>query len=153
MILAYVGGGKGKTTAALGTALRAWGHGMRVLAAFVMKTPFYMGEEVGEYKALRRLGIDVLTLWDLRRPEEVLKEALARANDYDLVILDEVNYAVRQGFIDPKALLSLSRERPHFILTGDFEYPELYQVADLISRVEAVRHYYSKRVGVKGLDW
>ncbi|MDT7874876.1 MAG: cob(I)yrinic acid a,c-diamide adenosyltransferase, partial [Pyrobaculum sp.] len=54
MLLAYVGGGKGKTTAGLGVALRAWGHGYRVLVAFLMKTPFYMGEEVGEYKALRR---------------------------------------------------------------------------------------------------
>ena len=60
MLLADVGGGKGKTTVGLGVALRAWGHGYRVLAAFMMKTPLYMGEEVGEYKALRRLGIDVI---------------------------------------------------------------------------------------------
>ncbi|WP_052883218.1 cob(I)yrinic acid a,c-diamide adenosyltransferase [Thermoproteus tenax] len=153
MLLAYTGDGKGKTTAALGVLLRAWGHGMRTLAVFLMKTPRYMNDYVGEYKALKRLGIDALYLEDHKRPEELLEEALARASDYDLVILDEFNYAVRQGFIKPSEVRRLLGLKPHVIITGNYLYDELL-LADLVSEVKSVKHYYkSGVVGVRGIDW
>lgn len=153
MLLAYTGSGKGKTTAGLGLLLRAWGHGMRVLAAFLMKTPYYMGEEVGEYKALRRLGVETLWLSDFHSPRAVLEEALARSEDYDLILLDEFNYAVRQGFLDPSGVKRLLGLKPHVVITGNYDYPEL-QLADLVSEVVARKHYFERGVvGVRGLEW
>ncbi|MFB6490869.1 MAG: cob(I)yrinic acid a,c-diamide adenosyltransferase [Thermoproteus sp. AZ2] len=153
MLLAYTGGGKGKTTAALGLALRAWGHDMRVLTAFLMKTPRYLNDYTGEYKALRRLGVKALYLEDHKTPRELLEEALSEADEYDLVVLDEFNYAVRQGFLGPSDVKRLLGLKPHVVITGNFEYPELY-LADLVSEVVAKKHYYQKgAVGVRGLDW
>ena len=153
MILAYVGGGKGKTTAGLGVALRAWGHGYRVLAAFLMKTPIYMGEEVGEYKALRRLGVDVVTVEEFGNPQAMWESVVEVLDSYDLVLLDEFNYAVRQGFIAPGEVLRLRDVKPHVVVTGNHLWPELAEAADLISEIRAVKHYYPKAIGVKGLDW
>jgi len=153
VILAYVGGGKGKTTAGLGVALRAWGHGYRVLAAFLMKTPIYMGEEVGEYKALRRLGVDVVTVEEFGNPQAMWESVVEVLDSYDLVLLDEFNYAVRQGFIAPGEVLRLRDVKPHVVVTGNHLWPELAEAADLISEIRAVKHYYPKAIGVKGLDW
>lgn len=152
VLLAYVGSGKGKTTAGLGLLLRAWGHGMRVLAAFMMKTPRYMGEEVGELKALRRLGIGVVTLDEFGSPSAMFESILEVLDEYDVVLLDEFNYAVRQGLLEPSDVLRLARARAHAILTGNYVWQELY-AADMISEVRLVKHYYPKRVAVRGLDW
>lgn len=153
MILAYTGAGKGKTTAALGLLLRAWGHDMRVMAAFLMKTPRYLDDYTGEYKALRRLNVRALYLEDHKTPKELLEEALADADAYDLVILDEFNYAVRQGFLRPSDVEALRSLKAHVVVTGNYDYPEL-ELADLVSEVVPRRHYYQRGVlGVKGLDW
>ncbi len=153
MLLVYTGNGKGKTTAALGLLLRAWGHDMRVLAAFLMKTPRYMGDLTGEYKALRRLGVDALYLEDHKTPRDLLEEALSRASDYDLVVLDEFNYAVKQGFLRPSDFKRLVGLRANVVVTGNYYFDEM-ALADLISEVRSVKHYYTKGiVGVKGLDW
>ena len=153
MLLAYMGGGKGKTTAGLGVALRAWGHGYRVLAAFMMKTPFYMGEEVGEHKALRRLGVDVVTIEEFGNPHAMWESVVEVLDSYDLVLLDEFNYAVKQGFIAPGEVLRPWDVKPHVVVTGNHLWPELAEAADLISEIRAVKHYYPKAAGVKGLDW
>lgn len=153
MLLVYTGDGKGKTTAALGLLLRAWGHDMKVLAAFLMKTPRYMGDLTGEYKALRKLGVDALYLEDHKTPRDLLDEALSRAPDYDLVILDEFNYAVRQGPLKPSDFKRLIGLKANVVVTGNYYFDEM-ALADLISEVKSVKHYYSKGiVGVKGLDW
>ena len=131
MILAYVGSGKGKTTVGLGVALRAWGLGYRVLVAFMMKTPFYMGEEVGEYKALRRLGIDVVTPEEFGNPQAMWDSVLEVLDSYDLALLDEFNYAVRQRSIAPGEVLRLRGIKPHVLVTGNHLWPELADAADL----------------------
>lgn len=154
LILAFYGGGKGKTTSALGVVLRAWGHGLRILYAAVMKTPFYMGEEVGEFRALRRLGVDVISLADAHSPGEVLREAVSEADNYDLVVLDELLYAVRQGYISSRDLLMLRNLKPHVVVTGNFWVPEVGSVSDLITRMVDERHYSRRGYrGVRGLDW
>ena len=154
LVLAFYGGGKGKTTSALGVALRAWGHGLRILYAAVMKTPFYMGEEVGEFRALKRLGIDVISLADVHSPREVLRRAMADAGDYDLVILDELLYAVKQGYVAPRDLLVLRNLGPHVVVTGNYWVPEVGAVSDLITRMVDERHYSRRgHRGVRGLDW
>ncbi|MEZ0320107.1 MAG: cob(I)yrinic acid a,c-diamide adenosyltransferase [Pyrobaculum sp.] len=133
--------------------LRAWGHDMKVLAVFMMKTPRYFNDYTGEYKALRRLGIRALYLEDHKGPRDLLDEALSEAQNYDLIVLDEFNYAVRQGFIKPEEFKRLEGLRPHVVVTGNYHFGELER-ADLASEIRAVKHYYSRGlVGVRGLDW
>lgn len=153
-MLAFYGGGKGKTSAALGIVMRAWGHGMRVLYVGLMKTPFYQGEEVGEYKAMRRMGVDVLYLTDFKNPAEGLRRALELSGGYDVVVLDEFLYAVRQGFLSPSAVGQLAGVKPHVVVTGNYWEPQFADVFDLVTRLEEVKHYYKKGVlAVRGVDW
>ena len=154
MRLAFTGSGKGKTSAALGIALRAWGHGLRVLYVGVMKTPFYMGEEVGEYKAMRRLGIDAVYLTDLRSPAALLEYALSQGDSYDVGMLDELLYAVRQDLLEPRHLGDLARLRSHVVVTGGYWEEGFGGYFDLVTRLDNVKHYYQRGVlAIRGLDW
>lgn len=154
MRLAFYGGGKGKTSAALGIALRSWGHGLKVLYAGVMKTPMYLGEEVGEYKALRKIGVDTVYLTDLGRPEKVFEYVLASWRNYDVVILDELLYAVRQRFISPTRLAELASIEAHVVATGGYWTEELAQYFDLITELREVRHPFRQgQLAVRGLDY
>ncbi|AAL62746.1 MULTISPECIES: cob(I)yrinic acid a,c-diamide adenosyltransferase [Pyrobaculum] len=154
MRLAFHGPGKGKTTAALGTALRAYGHGMRILYVGVMKTPYYMGEEVGEYKAMKRLGIDAVYLTELKSPKAALQYAVDAAGRYDVIILDEVLYAIRQGLISRDELKKLEGVESHVIATGNYWHPSLRDIFHLITRLDAEKHYYNLgNKAIKGLDW
>lgn len=152
MKLAFYGGGKGKTSAALGIALRAWGHDMRVLYAGVLKTPIYMGVEVGEYKALKRMGIDAIYLSEFKKPQAILEYVISHGDDYDVVILDEVLYAVKQGFIQPRQLnMDI---KPHIVATGNFWMEEFTNYFDLVTHLDNVKHYYdTNRIAIRGLDW
>jgi cob(I)alamin adenosyltransferase len=165
----YTGDGKGKTTAALGLGLRAWGHGARVLVIQFMKGRI----NYGELEAARRLeGFDVEqygreTFVDRDAPaaEDVAlaRGALARArqvvaeNAYDLVILDEVNVAADYGLIKAADVLDLIAKKPlemELVLTGRNAPAEFVEAADLVSDVREVKHYY--RVGIparKGIEF
>jgi cob(I)alamin adenosyltransferase len=165
----YTGDGKGKTTAALGLALRAWGHGARVLVIQFMKGRI----NYGELAAARRLpGFDIEqygreTFVDRGEPaaEDVAlaREALARArqvvaeNAYDLVVLDEVNVAADYGLVETKEILDLIAARPpemELVLTGRDAPAAFVDAADLVSEVKETKHHY--RVGVaarKGIEF
>jgi cob(I)alamin adenosyltransferase len=165
----YTGDGKGKTTAALGLALRAWGHGARVLVIQFMKGRI----NYGELEATRRLdGFDVEqygreTFVDRDEPaaEDVslAAEALARArqvvaaNEYDLVVLDEVNVAADYGLIKTEDVLDLIGKKPpemELVLTGRSAPAEFVEAADLVSDVRELKHHY--RIGVparKGIEF
>ncbi|MBA4544111.1 MULTISPECIES: cob(I)yrinic acid a,c-diamide adenosyltransferase [Thermoactinomyces] len=173
LTLVYTGEGKGKTTAALGLALRAAGRGMKVLILQFIKSP---ERTYGEKIALERLGVEICQLgigftWT-KTPEEH-REALARAwkiskervmsGDYDLVILDEINnaLAIKSFPIDdvlPMAeVLNLIQNRPphlHLVLTGRNAHEKVMEAADLVSRVEAVKHYYHEGIpAVRGIEF
>ena len=165
----YTGDGKGKTTAALGLALRAWGHGARVLVVQFMKGRI----NYGELDAAGRLdGFDVEqygreTFVDRDEPaaEDVAlaREALARArqvvaeNAYDLVILDEVNVAADYGLVAVKDVLDLiSRKAPEMelVLTGRDAPAEFAAAADLVSEVKDIKHHYRAGVAArKGIEF
>jgi ATP:corrinoid adenosyltransferase len=108
---------------------------------------------VGEYRALRRLGIDVVTLEEFGNPQAMWESVLEVSDSYDLVLLDEFNYAVKQGFIAPGEVLRLRDVKQRVVVTSNHLWPELAEVADFISEIRAVKHYYPKATGVKGLDW
>lgn len=161
----YTGDGKGKTTAAIGLALRAIGAGLRVYLAQFMK-----GAESSEIKALMTLNqalgggkIDIRRNWDksfiLAEPkpyqmqmakdlfDDVLK-ALMSAR-YDVVILDEVIVAHTLGLINHEEIMALFLNKPQrteLLLTGRGASSELMEKADLVTEMREIKHYY--RFGV-----
>ena len=163
LVQVYTGEGKGKTTAALGLAMRAAGHGLRVyIIQFMKGWPNY-----GELKSVG--GHPQITLRQFGRPEfvdpktpepvdrEMAQEALREARrvlasgSYDLVILDEVNVALKYELIELKDVLALIDEKPEhveLVLTGRYAPPEIIERADLVTEMREVKHPY--RAGVKG---
>ena len=164
LILVHTGDGKGKTTAGLGLALRAWGSGLRVLILQFIKG----GWKYGELEAIERLGqldgrieIRPLGLGLMRGDEDREKHIRAAAKalqesermmvsgQYDLIIFDEINYAVKFGLIsldDVLALLDKKPEKLHVLLTGRAARPELIERADLVTEMKLVKHPYQKGI-------
>ena len=162
MIHVYTGNGKGKTTAALGLACRALGHGYRVFIIHFMKGNI----EYGELKIARKLAPDLIIKQmgrecfvdrqnpdpeDIRMAEDGIELAkrIILGGEYDIVVLDEVNVAVDYGLIDKKELLKLLDERPshvELILTGRYAPEEIIERADLVTEMVEVKHYYQKGI-------
>lgn len=178
LVIVHTGDGKGKTTAALGLAMRAWGDGLRVLMLQFIKG----GWTYGELRAIEALGnasaagaggrIEVRQLGKgfTRKgsvPEEehekAAKEALSAAHEaltsgiWDLVILDEINYAVKFGLLTVADVLALLDERPkalHVVLTGRDAAPEVITRADLVTKMKLVKHPYQKGIKAqKGIEF
>jgi len=166
-IQVYTGNAKGKTTAALGLALRAAGAGHTVyIAQFVKK------RKCSEHKALERFN-DFITLRQYgtgfirgRKPnkseiasakkglEEVI-EVIA-SKQYDMVILDEINVATHYGLISVEDLLALLKAKPlnvELVLTGRYADERIIERADLVTEMKEIRHYFAKgvkaRVGIE----
>ena len=168
LVMVYTGDGKGKTTAAVGQALRALGHGFRVYMIHFMK-----GRDYGEFLAaenLPRLTVDRAgrdSFVNRENPDpvdvELAREGFARAvkavksGEYDLVVLDEINVAVDYGLIPEAELLKLLEEKPpgvHLILTGRGASPELIKRADMVSEVLMIKHHYHSGVPArKGIEY
>lgn len=153
----YTGNGKGKTTAALGLALRAVGRGLRVYMMQFMKGQSYSElvsaqrlapeltlEQVGRDCFIRKGQIDPA---DVAMAQAAFARAreLVRSGDYDLVILDELNCAVDFELIPVGDALELIAGRaPHteLVLTGRNARPEVIAVADLVTEMREIKHYY-----------
>ncbi len=155
----YTGNGKGKTTAALGLALRAAGAGLKVFIA-----QFIKGERCSEHLALERLG-EAITYRqygrglirstpaqeDIAAAREGMREAdeAVRSGSYDVVILDEVNVAVFLGLIGVEEVLGLIRGKPpavELVLTGRNAHDAVMEEADLVTEMREIKHYYEKGV-------
>ena len=159
LVQVYTGNGKGKTTAALGLAFRAAGHGFRVHVMQFMK-----GQTVyGELEAARRLAPD-LTIEQVghdqfvrkgrqqEQDRQLARQAFERARemvasgDYDLVVLDEVNCAVDFDLVAVDELVDLVRSKaPHteLVLTGRNAHPRILALADLVTEMREVKHYFN----------
>ena len=156
----YTGNGKGKTTAALGLALRAAGAGMSVfLGQFIKEV------KASEHKALGRFA-DLITVAQFgrgmcitrepaREDIEAALEGMRMASEalasgrYDMVILDEINVAVSLGLIDVEDVLRLIRERPstiELVLTGRGADERIITEADLVTEMRDIKHYWDKGV-------
>lgn len=168
LILINTGDGKGKTTAALGTALRAAGHGMRVLIVQFIK----MASRTGELRALKSLpNVEVrpmgkgfiLSEEDLERAREAAREAWRfavqklQSGEYDLVVLDEINYAVHYGLLDVDEVIRGLEGRSdgtHVILTGRKAHPKLIEIADTVTEMVEVKHHFKKGIkAVRGIEF
>lgn len=174
MLLVYTGDGKGKTTASLGVTLRAIGRGMKVKYFQFIKSP---ERTYGEQIALRKLGVETVQLgigftWT-KTPEEhreALKLAWAQVKEVlqddsiDLLVLDELNNALAitrfpvEDVLPLEEVLEAIQNRPktmHLVVTGRSAHPSLIAMADLVSTIDATKHYYEEQdvKAMKGLEF
>lgn len=167
----FTGHGKGKTSAAIGTAVRAAGHGLKVYMVFMMKANEAFDH--GEFKVLKDLpNVTIDTFgqrgWAKRGnvlPEhrEQAQKALNAASaamdsgGYDVIILDEVNGAIASSLVDIEEVVKLIEAKPHnveMVLTGRYADPRLVQMADLVSEVLMIKHPINEGIRArKGIDY
>lgn len=183
LILINTGPGKGKTTAALGTAFRAAGSGLRVLVLQYLKGSWHYGEldsakimaaaldtpatEATPAKAttpaipnfvIKQMGRGFVKVGgaetdpeDIRLVEEAWAESAEAilSGEWDLVVLDEINYAIGYHLLAPEAVAEVLRRKPemtHVILTGRNAHPLLVELADTVTEMREVKHAYSKGI-------
>ncbi len=172
LVIVHTGDGKGKTTAALGTALRAVGYGHRVLMIQFVKGPWKSGEQLvaarlaPEFEFVKT-GKGFFKIMGDRLPEEEHREAarlgleFARqkvvAGDYDLIILDEINNAVADGLIPVEKVIDILDAKPatlHLILTGRNAHPSVIERAHLVTEMKEIKHPYRQGIlAQKGIDF
>jgi cob(I)alamin adenosyltransferase len=173
LVLVYTGNGKGKTTAALGAALRAVGHGYKVAVIQFIKGPgFTYGEEhtaehyIPNLEIIKK-GKGYYKIRGDSLPEEVHRKAardglrLAEekivSGNYHIVILDEINIAVDKGLLSVEEVLGILDRKPtkvHVILTGRNAHPSLIERADLVTEMKEVKHPFQKGIKAQsGIDY
>lgn len=172
-VIINTGGGKGKTTAALGLALRAAGHGQKVLILQFIKGAW----KTGEAKIMKRLEPEIemeqlgkgfikfkagkllVTEKDRDNAKESLRYAIEKINSgkYDMVILDEINNIIAYGLVGVREVIDLIKERPKglsLVLTGRGAPGELVEIADTVSEIREIKHAYSKGIKAKkGIEY
>ncbi|RNJ74820.1 MAG: cob(I)yrinic acid a,c-diamide adenosyltransferase [Nitrosopumilus sp. D6] len=172
LVIVYTGGGKGKTTAALGIALRAAGYGKKICMIQFIKGSWHYGE-ADSYKRLMpefeilAAGEGFVGIIDDKSPREDHVRAAAEAarmsseriksGRYDIIILDEINYAVNLGLITANDVLGLIKSRPpgtDLILTGNHATDEVIEAADLVTEMREVKHPFKRGIKArKGIDF
>jgi cob(I)alamin adenosyltransferase len=171
LVHVYTGDGKGKTTAALGCALRALGWGFRVCVIQFIKGYSEIGEakfakDFGDRFTLRQFAVDPCRSMDeakvLQRKQSA-EEAMAFAEqvifngDCELVVLDEINNAMHYGLIDIQRVLKLIKSKPasvELILTGRNAPPDIMEAADYVTEMQLIKHPFQKGIPArKGIDY
>jgi len=168
VVIVNTGHGKGKTTAALGTAMRAVAQGWPVCVVQFIKSGRW---KVGEERVARQLGIDWWTIgdgfsWDskdLARSAATAREAwhLAadriRSDGYRLIVLDEITYPIKWGWIALPEILEAIADRPprlNLILTGRDAPQELMDAADTVSEMVSHKHAFQRGIrAIRGIDF
>jgi cob(I)alamin adenosyltransferase len=172
LVIVFTGNGKGKSSAALGITLRAFGHKMYVSIVQFIKSQ----SDTGEARAAERLApeIEFVSLGKgfvnccgnvtpLDEHKKAAAEALSvarrriHAGSWDIVVLDEINNAVKLGLVDIRDVMELVRSKPpelHLILTGRDAHPDLIAAADLVTEMRDIKHPYETGVPAqKGIDY
>jgi cob(I)alamin adenosyltransferase len=176
LVIVHTGPGKGKTTSALGLGLRAVGQGLRVLMVQFIKGSWHYGELDGADMLNKAMGEERFKIIPMGRgfvkigvekpdPEDVrlVEEAWAFASraimgsEHDLVILDEINYAISYGMLDPEKVVETLQQKPemvHVVLTGRNAHPLILEIADLVTEMREVKHPYHKGiVAQRGIEY
>ena len=171
LIIVFTGNGKGKTTAAMGQALRAVGQGLKVLMLQFIKGTW----DYGELESIKRLDPDFKIIpmgKGFIRSKSKLNdnEAIENINQsweqaekeifsdtYDMVILDEINYVIDFGFLTVDKMLALLEKKParlHIVLTGRNAHEKVIERADLVTEMREIKHQYSKGIKAqKGIEF
>ncbi len=171
LIICYTGDGKGKTTAAMGLAVRAVGAGLRVRMLQFIKGEWKPAELkglklLGDRFSMEQLGIGFVT-YKPKHPYEKHVEAARAAweqakgemqsGDQDVLILDEINNTFRFGLLPPAEVIEALHARPpalHVVLTGRGAPPEILDIADLVTEMKAVKHPYAQGIPAQyGVDF
>lgn len=170
LLLINTGDGKGKTTAALGTALRAAGNGMRVLVLQFIKGSWHYGEldaiaRFGDQFVIRQMGRGFVNPYGKAASEgqRLIEAAWAEADEaihsglWDLIVLDEINYAISYKMLDAERVAASLRSRPehlHVILTGRDADPRLIEIADTVTEMRALKHAYDNGIlAQRGIEY
>ena len=171
LILINTGPGKGKTTAAMGTALRAVGNGMRVLMLQFLKGSWHYGEldaveAFGGNWVMKQMGRGFVKIGgaetdpeDIRMVEAAWDEARQAilSGEWDMVVLDEINYAIGYKMLAPETVAEVLRRKPpmtHVILTGRNAHSSLIEIADTVTEMREVKHAYEKGVlAQRGIEY
>lgn len=172
LVICYTGDGKGKTTAALGMAVRAAGYNWRTLIWQFIKGSWHYGELDGlqllsPYVELRQKGEGFVGIVDDKLPREVHRQAALAAltevkgeitsGHWQIVILDEIFVACQLGFLTGADLVALIDSKPatvHLVLTGRGAPPEVIERADLVTEMREIKHPYQKgELAQKGVDY
>ena len=168
LVFVYTGNGKGKTTAAMGQALRAVGHGLKVLVIQFMKGKKY-GEVIACEKFLPAIticpcGLDSFVMSGNPAPVDIdlaqqglnLARNALSSGEYNMVILDEINVALDFGLVSVNDVVEMIRGKAanvDVVLTGRYAPPEIIEIADTVSEVNEVKHHYStglkERAGIE----
>jgi len=171
LIIVNTGPGKGKTTAAMGTALRAVGQGMRVLMLQFLKGSWHYGEldavkAFGDSFIMKQMGRGFVKVGgaepdpaDVKMVEEAWNESREAilSGHWDLVVLDEINYAISYGMLNPAKVVEALKQKPemvHVILTGRNAHPTIIELADTVTEMRQVKHAYEKGVEAqRGIEY
>jgi cob(I)alamin adenosyltransferase len=168
LVIVYTGNGKGKTSAALGIIMRAYGRGMKTcMLSFIKSETANFGEE----RAARKMGIEMIPLgggftWlskDLEKDRALAQRcwALCRekidSGEYDIVVLDEITYPINYGWLDLVEVLQALKDRPpnlHVVLTGRDAPAGLIEYADLVTEMREVKHPFQRGIKAQpGIDY
>jgi cob(I)alamin adenosyltransferase len=171
-VIVYTGKGKGKTTAALGMALRAVGYNHKICMIQFIKGSWHYGEMTSSKRLepefeLTAIGKGFVGIMDDKSPVEdhkkIADEALRIAKEkiqsekYDIIILDEINYAVNLNLIKLEDVLDLIKIKPptlNLVLTGNYARDEIIEVADLVSEMREIKHPFKAGIRAKkGIDF
>jgi len=170
MVAIFTGDGKGKTTAAIGTVVRAAGHGLRSFVVFFLKGKNFVHGEMKSLAGMNNISLadfgqngwvdkDNVTAENIEQEKQALttaRDAMLSGN-YDIIVLDEVNIALEYGLLDVEEVIKLIKDKPkkvELILTGRNANPKLVQIADLVTEMLMIKHPYAKGVKArKGIDY
>lgn len=171
LIICFIGNGKGKTTAAVGVAVRAAGYKKRVLFFQFFKSPAWPS---GEQESLKKLGVKVevqgkgfVGILGDRKPKAehraAAQAALVKAEKYlksgkfDVIVLDEIISCVEVGLLSVAEVVALLVRKPrsmHVVITGHRKYPVILKLCDVVTDMRAVKHPFTKGfLAVKGIDY
>ena len=172
LVIVYTGKGKGKTTAALGMALRAIGYNHKICMIQFIKGSWHYGEMSSTKKLepefeLIAAGKGFVGIIDDKTPreehEKIAREAIRiskekiQSGKYNIVILDEVNYAINLGLVNLKDVLELITSKPvtlNLVLTGNHAKQEIIEIADLVTEMKEIKHPFQSGIKAKkGIDF
>ena len=172
LLMVYTGNGKGKTSAALGAAFRAVGQGLRVLMVQFIKGSWHYGEldtakmlppGLLEIRVMGRgfvkIGSEKPDPADVAMVEKAWATVVEemRAGRFDMILCDEINYAIHYGMLDIARVLADLAARPddlHVVFTGRNAHPRLIEAADLVSEIKQIKHPYEQGIlAQRGIEY
>ena len=174
LLLVHTGEGKGKTTAAIGLAVRAWGDGFRILILQFIKGSWKYGElstlkalaEIDGRIEIRPTGIGFTRnasseemAVHREKARTALQEALTEmtSGQWDMIVLDEINYALKFGLLEEQEVLELLSQKPtdlHLVLTGRNALPAIIDCSDLVTEMKLIKHPFQKGIRAqKGIEF